>query len=244
MKFKLTELEKVSKKAMQDENTKWLFKKHDVVKRGEVVDTITYEDIIRLTAVKYQSWCLEFDDLYSELSLFLLKRVSEYGGWADYEDSFDDPIEFTFKILRNKAIDIYRRARKLWDTKAQLIEEAFEDSDSLPHSSLGTTEDMYMGVLQKQFRDSYPVMSRPWIYVTLKLAAAGLIDESELAQYGLYLPDYGVGTNTGTQFDIRDIDIIPQMGFKSTRPSSYYSLKTEIKEELLRFLDGQSITSL
>lgn len=237
MRINLTELQEAVQAKKRDENTKKLFEKH-ILSNGQ---EFSYEDIIRMTAAKYQCWCLEFDDIYSELYAFLLKRIDEYGSWEDYEESFTDPVAFTFKIIKNKAIDIYRKARRDWDKKAQLIEESFADSDSLPHSSLGTPDEAYGRILQTQFRDTYPVMSRPWIYVTLKLAAAGLIDRRELDQYGLYLPDYGSGTNTGIQFDIRDIDIIPQLGFKSTRPSSYYVLKVEIKEELQKFLEDQDI---
>lgn len=240
MNIKLSELASIARKKEKDENTRRLYEKHQMKDGKE----FSYEDIIHMTAAKFACWCLEFDDLYSELTEFLLKRVREYGGWDDYADALKDPMPFTFKIIKNRAIDIYHRARRDWDRKAQLIEESFEVDDKLPHSTIGTPEEAYGRVLQSEFRDSYPVMSRPWIYVTLKLAAAGFIELSELEQYGLYIPNYGDQTNPGTQYDIKDADIIPQLGFKSTRPSSYYVMKSEIKEELLRFLDGQKMFEL
>lgn len=206
-----------------------------------------------MTAAKFTCWCLDFDEIYNELMVFFLNTVKKYSdtgemsdGWDNYTYGLTNPVKFTFKIIKNKAIDIYRKARREWDSKLDLYEEMSyeEEADLSYNSGQGVPEvDGYLHILQEDFRKAYPVMSRPWIYVTLKFAAAGLIPESELAQYGLHLPKYN-GVSTGPQTDIRDVDIIAQMGFKGTKPSSYYVMKSEIKEELLRYLEGQKLSFL
>lgn len=252
MKINLKNLEKVINPELQDLNTQKLNEIHESTITEKNPKGFSYDDIIRMTAAKFTCWCVDFDDIYNELILFFLDIIKKYSdtgemsdGWDNYNYGLNDPVKFTFKIIKNKAIDIYRKYRKEWDSKLDYFDElSYEGNDVDSVSShIGLPEDdAYLNVLQLQFRDSYPVMSRPWIYVTLKFAAAGIIPESELIPYNLHIPHRS--TSSGPQTDIRDVDIIAQMGFKGTKPSSYYAMKAEIKEELIRFLNGQSMFEL
>ena len=254
MNIKLSDLQKQVVKqepqkftSVRDLNQFKLNEIHEYTKTPKNPEGFSYEGVIRMTAAKFTCWCVEFDDIYNELISFFLGVIKKYSdngpmsdGWDNFTYGLDDPIKFTFKIIKNKAIDIYRKSKQEYDAKLQLFEEVDYEDES---SSIGIPEEEgYLAILQQEFRDQYPVMSRPWIYITLKFAAAGIIPESELSKYGLYLPKHQA--TTGPKTDIRDVDIITQMGFKGTKPSSYYTLKSEVKEELIRFFNGENLFDL
>lgn len=144
-------------------------------------EMLRYDHIIRPIAAKYgKTWCLTFDEVYSELT-YKIFTLGSTMGWDKLNESM------VAKICYNRAVDVYRSARKRWDRTA--AEEAMLTSSvDEAQSNYGTQEEAESNVLFSEFLDRYPKTSREYKYLVIKMTSEGLIPSNRLSELHISIP--------------------------------------------------------
>lgn len=176
-----------------------------------------YENIIRSVAGKYgRDWCLTFDDVYSELCYKILTLGNE-GGWENLNESM------VAKICFNKAVDLYRAARRKW--KREISESAIAGDVENGASKIGTPEEAEQLLLISQFVDMYKPESRERKYLIIRLVSENLLPK----RYALEIEN---GIPSGK---LQDWKISEMLGL-SPRSKSFERMKKALHEELVDYL--------
>lgn len=186
-------------------------------------------------------------NVYEKFGKIVSGVARKYGAtkWLDVEEVENElwikllevmknsPEEMTEKmaarICYNKAVDLYRYARRRYDSKAEYLEnygesaQGNENTDERLTSKLETGEERLM--INECLR-LFPKGSREWKFVVMKLYTGGLIEGSILADAGLEVKLYK--TNA---------DIAFGLGYHSPCPGSFQKLKRQIEAEIHKLID-------
>lgn len=191
-----------------------------IAKEVNTREMARYDEIIRSIAGKYgRDWCLTFDDVYSELCFKVLK-LGVNNGWEALNESF------VARICYNRAVDLYRSARRKYERTVQESAILAEGSNEDTHSKIGTVEEAEGNLLYSEFVDRYNPESRERKYLVVKMVSEGLIGQR-------YAIELGFEVRPGDQ--IRDYQICTMLGLHP-RSKSFERMKKALKEELVDFL--------
>ena len=130
---------------------------------------------------------------------------------------------FSAKICFNKAVDLYRSAKRKW--KREISETAILGDAENGSSKIGTPEEAEQLILISQFVNMYNPESRERKYLTIRLVSENLLPNKYAIELGLEIP----------AGKLQDWKISEMLGL-SPRSKSFERMKKALHEELVDYL--------